>query len=136
MGDCGRYPTGFHFGCENTAVLFNAKVRARYLDMVSDTTQPATAELDVERSLSSPNGQLSCHWEIGNVAVNSEGCQPRAIPVLDTFMFVSLVCFCTVCFSHQSYLMLRKKTKEICNIILILTGRVEKKLNVTQCVQV
>lgn len=104
--------------------------------MVSDMTQPATAELDVERSLSPPNEQLSCHWEIGNVAVNSEGCQPRATAVLDTFMFVSLVCFCSVCFSYQSYLIFRKKTKEICNIILILTGRVEKKLNVTQCVQV
>lgn len=78
-------------------------------------TQPATAELDVERSLSPPNEQLSCHWEIGNVAVNSEGCQPRATAVLDTFMFVSLVCFCSVCFSYQSYLIFRKKTKEICN---------------------
>lgn len=25
-----RYPTGFHFGSENTAVLLDAKVRARY----------------------------------------------------------------------------------------------------------
>lgn len=97
--------------------------------MVSDMTQPATAELDVERSLSPPNEQLSCHWEIGNVAVNSEGCQPRATAVLDTFMFVSLVCFCSVCFSYQSYLIFRKKTKEICNETQCHSMRASLKLS-------
>lgn len=55
--------------------------------MVSDMTQQATAELDVERSLSPPNEQLSCHWEIGKSIQKVVSQEQRHLCLFHSFAF-------------------------------------------------